>query len=58
MAVTGGKTAFEQLYQIYLTAGHGESIEVHVVDMYISSFMGFDMLGVYNVHLIELLRTF
>ena len=60
MTVTRRKSAFEQLYQVYLAACHRQCIEIHVMDMYVPFFMGFYMFRVDDIHLVELfcsLRT-
>ena len=53
--VAGGKTAAEQLFNVNLATGGGQSVEVHVVDVDIPIYVGFGIRRVEDVHLTELL---
>ena len=55
--VSGRKSVFEQFYQVNLAAGHRQRIEVHIVNMDVAFFVGFGMLRVDNIHLVEFLGT-
>ena len=56
-SVSGGKSAFEKLFYIYLTTCGSQSEEIHVVDMDVSLSVSFGMLRFQHEHLIELLRA-
>ena len=58
VSVAGGKTAVEQLEQVYLAAGGGERQEVEVVYVDIAVDVRLGVLRVEHVHLVELLGTF
>ena len=58
VSVAGGKSAVEQLEQVYLAAGGGERQEVEVVYVDIAVDVRLGVLRVEHVHLVELLGTF
>ena len=57
MTVTRTESAFQQFQQVDLTAGHGQGIEVHIVDMNVAFFMCLHVLRIDDIHLIEFLGT-
>ena len=54
-AVAGGEAALEQLAQLDLTAGGGQGVEVHVVDVDVALAVGLGETRVDDAHLVELL---
>ena len=56
--MSGGKSALQQAQQIDLAAGHGQCIEVHVVNVDVAVFVGSGILGVDHVHLVKFFRAF
>ena len=56
--MSGGKSALQQAQQINLATGHGQCIEVHVVNVDVAVFVGSGILGVDHVHLVEFFRAF
>ena len=56
-AVTGRKTALEQLEQVNLAAGGGQGEEIQVVDVDVALAVCACVLRVENEHLVELLRA-
>ena len=53
--MTGGEAALEELFDVDLTAGGGQGIEVQIVDMDVPLLMGLGVLGLEDEHLVELL---
>ena len=54
-AVAGGKAVLKQLDDVDLAAGGGQREEVQVVDVDIAVHVGLGVLGVEDIHLVELL---
>ena len=57
-AMSGGKTALEELPQLDLAAGGGQRVEVHVVDVDIALAVRLGEARIDDAHLVELLGRF
>ena len=55
MSMTCAEAVFEQLYQIYLTAGHCKGQEVHIVYVNVSLLVGSAVRRLEYAHLVVFL---
>jgi len=58
MAVTCWKSALKQFNQINLAAGHGQRVEIHVMDVNVAAVVSLGIFRIYDIHLIKLFGAF